>query len=290
MGFKEVSKQFRNTDSLLGRVSGLINRDNHIKIKSNSIDLSEIEIVWTPEFKKSKTIYKNKKETGKIGHIYGLNSFTILHNQNEVIKTGHFKTNNWHSHDYEFNIEKYTNLYIMNFEAKGPDQTMRIDTIPSSEKQNRIPIATLPSDSIPENSIQYLNEVKNLLSELNISKENELQEYAELFQRVDEIEFPRTTIPTKRELLSRIGFSVGQSLVESSNWKWKYIQWYKNEYIGWLVVSPNAEIGLAVEQYFFQADFYKKDIEFDEFIKRSNGKYNKRVNELYLYEPWKDGK
>lgn len=167
---------------------------------------------------------------------------------------------------------------------------MNIDTIPLSEKQDGIPIDMLPSDSIPENSIQYLNEVKNLVRELNISKANELQEYAELFQRVDEIEFPRTTIPTKRELLSRIGFSVGQSLVESSNWSWKYIQWYNKEYIGWLAVSPNAEIGLAVEQYFFQADFYKKDIEFDEFIKRSNEDFNEQVKELNLYEPWKSGK
>lgn len=287
MGFKEASKQFRNTDSILGRVSGLINRDNHIKVKSNSIDLSEIEIVWTPEFNKSKTIYKNKKERGKIGHTYGSNTFIILHNQNEVIKTGHFKTNNWHSHDYDFNLEKNHDSYILNFKAKGPDQTIKIDTIPLLQRHTRIPVNFLPSDSIPENSIQYLNEVKNLLSELNISKDNELQEYAELFHKVDEIEFPRTTIPTKRELLSRIGFSVGQSLVEGSSWKWKYIQWYKNEYIGWLVVSPNAEIGLAVEQYFFQADFYKKDIEFDKFIRRTNGNFSKRVKELNLYEPWK---
>lgn len=138
IGFKEAIKQFRNTDTILGRVSGLINRDNHIKVESNTIDLSEIEIVWGPEFNKSKSIYKNKKETGRIGHIYGSNTFTILHNQNEILKTGHFKTNNWHSHNYEFNLEKYNDLYILNFEAKGPDQAMRIDTIPLSDKQSRI--------------------------------------------------------------------------------------------------------------------------------------------------------
>jgi len=130
LGFKKISKQFRNSDTILGRISLLINRDNHLKVKSNTIDLNEIEIIWSPEFDKQITVYKNGKTKGKIGHRYGPNTFIIKHAQNEIAQIGHFKTNNWHSHDYDLRIELTQNSYILDFEADGPDQAKKSDTIP----------------------------------------------------------------------------------------------------------------------------------------------------------------
>jgi len=86
--------------------------------------------------------------------------------------------------------------------------------------------------------------------------------------------------------LTRMGFSLGRDLVRNNNWSWQYISKHRNDYVGWIVASPNKELGLAVEQYFFKGYFNKKHIGFKSFIEKTNGPYEKEVNELTLYEPW----
>ena len=136
IGLKEVSKQLRASDSTLGKISRVINRGNHLKVTSTSIDLNNIEIMWSTEFNPSKLVYKNRNAIDKIGYIYGSNNFTIKYNQQEILKTGHFKTNNWHSHDYLFSIEVDKASYIVTFIAKGPDKNKRTYTIPMTALGN----------------------------------------------------------------------------------------------------------------------------------------------------------
>lgn len=287
-GFKEAIKPFRNSDSILGRISNLINRNNHIKVQSNYFDLKEVEIIWISEFDESRTVYKNGKEKEKIGHIYGHNRFIVKHREEEIIKSGHFKTNNWHSHDYIFIINTISdNLYSINFIVDGPNEHKSIDTIPINMENKGIKIKDLPIDSFPEYSTQYSNEIFEISNHLNIDEDDNLEIYNTLFKRRNEIKFPHKNIPTKREFLSRLGFAVGQTLVSNSNWSWKYLQIYNDEYIGWFVVSPNNELGLAVEQYFFQSDFYKKEINFDNFIKLTKEEFREKAVQMNLYEPWK---
>lgn len=156
----------------------------------------------------------------------------------------------------------------------------------STPNEYKIPIDSLSLVQKPENVILYAQQVNNLIRDRNIDSEDALISHFELFQSANEIKFPIDEIPVKRELLSRIGFSIGNELVENQEWSWHYVKWHRNDYVGWIVASPNKEIGLAVEQYFFQADFYKKRIDFENFIRLSKENYTKTAKELTLYEPW----
>ena len=125
---KFVSKQFRNTDTILGRISCLINRDNTIQVNSNNIDYQNIEILWLPEYLNSQTVYDKGSNKSKIGHEYGQNYFQVNYDGKQIAKVGHFKTNNWHSHDYKFEILKDGTNYITKFKAIGPNSSEMSDT------------------------------------------------------------------------------------------------------------------------------------------------------------------
>lgn len=128
-GIKQGLKTFRNTDTLLGRISALVNRDNSIKLSSKTLDLDQFSIVWKPELATQKIIYANGEKADKIGYEYGKNTFVIMKDEKEMAQANHFKTNNWHSHDYHFNIEQIENAYVFRFEASGPNEFVSLDTI-----------------------------------------------------------------------------------------------------------------------------------------------------------------
>lgn len=127
--FREVVKQFRNTDTILGRISGLINRDNYLEVKTNTLDLNKIEILWQKEYNDPKIIFQNAIPKEKIGYQYGHNMFTVKYEQNEISEVGHFKTNNWHTHKYLFILDKEQSNYVLKFTADGPDEYLKNDTI-----------------------------------------------------------------------------------------------------------------------------------------------------------------
>ena len=93
---KFVSKSFVNSDTIIGRISNILNRNNKIDLNCYGINKSDIDIIWITEETKPKLVIEEGKETGKIGHIYGPNRFKILLKNGLEFKVGHFKTNNWH--------------------------------------------------------------------------------------------------------------------------------------------------------------------------------------------------
>lgn len=125
---KYVSKLFRNTDSILGRISCVMNRDNTIEVNSKDIDINNIMILWQPDFLDSQIVYKDGSCKSKIGYEYGQNYFQVNYNGIQISKVGHFKTNNWHSHDYKFEIRKDDRNYITKFKAIGPNSFEISDT------------------------------------------------------------------------------------------------------------------------------------------------------------------
>ena len=130
---KFISKQFRNTDSILGRISSLINRDNSIHVTTTNIDPKSIEIIWRPDYLDSRIVHKNGVSKSKIGHEYGQNYFQINHNGSNISSVGHFKTNNWHSHNYRFEIVMDQEYYITSFQAIGPNSFETVDTTEINE-------------------------------------------------------------------------------------------------------------------------------------------------------------
>jgi antitoxin component YwqK of YwqJK toxin-antitoxin module len=118
---KTISKSFANTDTLFGRISNVLNDNNTVEICCIGLDKKDIDISWNSETTEPIFIIENGRKTHKVGYEYGKNQFNIKLPNDLDFKVGHFKTNNWHSHRYEFNINKDSNGYKIGWVAIGPD-------------------------------------------------------------------------------------------------------------------------------------------------------------------------
>ncbi len=147
-------------------------------------------------------------------------------------------------------------------------------------------LATYQSN--PENSESYHNEIQKSLLEFDIRRTGNWNEYFELLDRIENTDFPYKGIPTKREFLTKIGFSLGVRLNKEKNWEWAYIKKHRNDYLGWTIINPDKTIGIPIENYFFEKSFKYRDIKFSQLIQIINGE--KEIegdkNKLTLYEPW----
>jgi len=118
---KFLSKPFANSDSILGRISNLLNSNNLIELNSVGLDKKNIDLIWYPELTDSVLIIKNGKQVGEIGYNYGPNRFKIFLSNDLEFKVGHFKTNNWHPHQYKIDVSKDSSGYRIGFTANGND-------------------------------------------------------------------------------------------------------------------------------------------------------------------------
>jgi len=121
MILKFVSKPYVNSDAILGRVSNVLNDNNKISLSCHGIDSDRINITWKTDSEKPKLIIKNGKKVGKIGYAYGPNKFVIELEDDLEIVLNHFKTNNWHSHEYKIILSRKNEKYKVEFAAIGPD-------------------------------------------------------------------------------------------------------------------------------------------------------------------------
>lgn len=117
---KFISKNYRNSDSIMGRISNILNWNNNIYLTCKGINKEDINIVWYWEFG-HKTVMEKGLYSDKIGNEYGINSFDLYYKDKKIGSVGHFKTNNWHSHDYLINITKINSGYSIDYECIGPD-------------------------------------------------------------------------------------------------------------------------------------------------------------------------
>jgi len=118
---KFISEPFVNSDTIIGRISNLLNRNNKIELTCMGIEKSEIDVSWNAERLKNILVIRKGALAGKIGHEYGPNRFKIKLANGIEFNTGHFKFNNWHSHIYKIEIKKDISGYSVGFEANGPD-------------------------------------------------------------------------------------------------------------------------------------------------------------------------
>lgn len=122
VSLKHISKPYRNSDTIIGRISNILNENNKIEIECFGVEENKVDVSWHPDVE-GKIIIKSGKQVGKIGHEYGPNSFHIIINKNVSFKVAHMKTNNWHSHNYKIQLTQDSKGYKVNFIAEGPNAT-----------------------------------------------------------------------------------------------------------------------------------------------------------------------
>lgn len=121
-----ITKPYRNTDTILGRISNIFNENNSLNLICVNFPKTEVNILWEYEFS-SRKIVKNGNKMSSIGNKYGTNKFIIKVGNIFEESLLHYKSNNWHSYDYEIKISKVnSNLYRINFSAKGPNSINEI--------------------------------------------------------------------------------------------------------------------------------------------------------------------
>ena len=145
-----------------------------------------------------------------------------------------------------------------------------------------------PDNQILEIFNKSYSEFMQILDELKIEKGLNYEHYNEIINIVDDIEFPIHSIQTKREFLTRIGICLGHSLYQTNGWKWLMIPEHRYDYVGWTIVNPQNNFGVPVEQLFFQQNFKKVNIEFDQLIELiiNNNFVETEKGKLLLHEPW----
>ena len=118
---KFVSKPFANSDTIMGRISNILNKNNKIELKCIDFYKKDVSITWKSEDFEQKFIIKNGRKINEMRYDYGPNRFSIQLSNGLIFNVGHFKTNCWHSHRYKFEITKKDDGYKIIFIANGPD-------------------------------------------------------------------------------------------------------------------------------------------------------------------------
>jgi len=99
------------------------------------------------------------------------------------------------------------------------------------------------------------------------------------------VELPIAEYNNYRDLTHFLGFTLGGILHKSYGWKWKFKEVYDNDYLGFVIVSPNNLTGLKAEHYFYDNIMYKRDIKLNEFIEKLKNN-DIETDNFSFYEPW----
>jgi len=95
-----------------------INLVNH-----SSLDINDFIIKWSKGNKNQKPIYEHGKDLNVRFKEYGDNFFYVYFKEDSLIGQFHqFKYNNWHGHDYTFEIGESKEGINVEWSVKGPDE------------------------------------------------------------------------------------------------------------------------------------------------------------------------
>ena len=101
------------------------------------------------------------------------------------------------------------------------------------------------------------------------------------------MKFPIAEYNSYRDLTHVLGFTLGKILHKDYGWLWKFKEIYNNDYLGFVIVSPDKLTALKVEHYFYDNVMYKRDIKLRDFIEKLNNN-QARKTQFSFYEPWKN--
>jgi hypothetical protein len=75
---------------------------------------------------------------------------------------------------------------------------------------------------------------------------------------LDKKDYPISTYNGPRDIIFVLGFTLGEIFREELNWSWYYKEVYNDEYIGWMIVSPEKTTAIAVERFFDPPLLYRE--------------------------------
>ncbi len=88
---------------------------------NNNLNKHKVDIYWYSDFKSGQVI-KNGKITDLAYKEYGPNKFIVLYEKDTIKEFIHYKSNNWHGHQYLISLSKGNNKNInAEIEIIGPD-------------------------------------------------------------------------------------------------------------------------------------------------------------------------
>ena len=102
------------------------------------------------------------------------------------------------------------------------------------------------------------------------------------------LEFPIAEYNSAKDVTTLMGFTLGEMLKLSFNWKWYYFDELKKDIWGYTIVSPDEKFGICVRDIFYRAVIYEEEILFknlsDLLIKGQYPTFDK--DSFEIYNPW----
>lgn len=111
----------RNSDSVRAHISNLVFNNNTIILDCSGIERNDVDVFWKDDGETKKLIINSGQQIGQIRNEYGPNGLEVIIENDKIFKVGHWKTANWHSHDYRISLVKDSKRYEIKFIAEGPD-------------------------------------------------------------------------------------------------------------------------------------------------------------------------
>ena len=104
------------------------------------------------------------------------------------------------------------------------------------------------------------------------------------------LDYPVSDYNSDREVTTLMGFTLGQMLHKSFNWKWVYFNDPSVDFSGYSIVSPDESFGICIEDLFFREIFYKNDVHFAALgALLIDNKFPKHdLTSFEIYQPWKN--
>lgn len=104
------------------------------------------------------------------------------------------------------------------------------------------------------------------------------------------LEYPVAEYTSDGDVTSLMGFTLGQVLHTSFNWKWVYFDDMNADFFGYAIVSPDDSFGICVEEIFLQNVINKYEIHFTHLSALLlENKFPKHdLSSFEIYQPWKN--
>lgn len=218
-----------------------------------------------------------------------LNSFLSINNlSQELGYSDNRKQNNLYTYSDEIISKKHTRYnkvlkeYINHYNQLGKEEGLSYDSIKFRDVTQK---------ELKQLDFEYQAGMELIywLTDLKKTSITNKDLFNGIIQSLDSIntglKFPIAEYNNYRDLTHVLGFTLGEILHKDYGWKWKFKDVYNNDYLGFVIVSPDKLTGLKVEHYFYDNVMYKRDIKLIDFIEKlTNNKIEK--TKFSFYEPW----
>ena len=93
-----------------------------LNVYVDSIVSDSLSVIWKGENIPPKQVFSSGNMTDGNLFSYGKNIFYIMYMSDTIGSFGHFKTNNWHSHEYYISIDCENSKITFKVDVKGRDK------------------------------------------------------------------------------------------------------------------------------------------------------------------------